>query len=119
MSKTIGGNVQVLTANRLGDGIVVFLSYEAGWIESIDGAALARSPDEVRNLELRGASDAARNVVVDPYLVEFRERAGQLEPVRVRERVRISGPSVLGDVPGYQAPIHLRAFPEAEVVEAA
>ena len=37
-------------------------------------------------------------------LVEMREVAGGLLPLRQRERVRLEGPSILHDVPGYLAP---------------
>ena len=96
--------ISVLTANRLGDGVVVFLNYDGSWVESIVGAAVGRSPEEVRALEARGANDAARNLVVEPYLAEVREAGGRLVPVRARERVRVDGPSILGDVPGYASP---------------
>src|SRR6185436_10251660 len=85
MSKT--AQISVLTANRLGDGIVVFLDFEGAWSESLDEAIVARSPDEVKALEDRGAYDAARNLVVEPHLVEVREAAGRLTPIRHRERV--------------------------------
>ena len=65
---------------------------------------VARSPDEARALEDRGAYDAARNLVVEPYLVEVREAGGSLSPIRYRERVRVAGPSILDDVPGYVRP---------------
>jgi len=94
----------VLTANRLGDGIVVFLDFEGAWSENLAEAVVAHSPDEVRALEDRGAYDAAHNIVVEPYLVEVRETAGGLVPTRQRERVRVAGPSILDDVPGYVAP---------------
>jgi hypothetical protein len=102
MSKT--PQISVLTANRLGDGIVVFLDFEGAWSESLDEAVVARSPDEVKALEDRGTYDAARNLVVEPYLVEVREDGGRLLPLRARERVRALGPSILDDVPGYVAP---------------
>jgi Protein of unknown function (DUF2849) len=94
----------VLTANRLSDGAAVFLDFEGAWSESIAEALVANSPDEVRALEDRGAHDAARNLVVEPYLIDVEEVAGRVEPVRYRERVRAGGPTILGDVPGYVAP---------------
>jgi hypothetical protein len=97
-------DISVLTANRLHDGIVVFLAADGAWVERIDGAAVARSPEEAQALEARGARDFAGNLVVEPYLAEVREIGGRLVPVRARERVRIAGPSVLGDVPGYAPP---------------
>ena len=102
MSKTT--EISVLTANRLGDGIVVFLDFEGAWSETIAEAVVARSPDEVRALQDRGTYDAEHNLVVEPYLVEVRETAGGLAPIRYRERVRVAGPSILDDVPGYVEP---------------
>ena len=118
MSKT--AELSVLTANRLGDGIVVFLDFEGAWSENISEALAARSPDEVRQLQDRGAHDAARNLVVEPYLVEVRETAGGLVPIRYRERVRVAGPSILDDVPGYVEPLPIRRDGEREqLVQAA
>ncbi len=104
MSKNASAT-SVLTANRLGDGAVVFLDFEGVWVEDVRSAAVARSPDESRALEERGAYDAARNLVVEPYLVEMHESGGNFVPVRFRERVRVAGPSILAHVPGYTAPI--------------
>jgi hypothetical protein len=106
MSKS-SGHVQVLTANRLGDGAVVFLNFDGDWVATLAGVVIARSPDEARGLAARGHFDAGRNLVVDPYLVEMRELAGALVPLRQRERVRLDGPSILDDVPGYTAPTQL------------
>jgi hypothetical protein len=96
--------ISVLTANRLDDGVVVFLDGEGGWSEDVAAAVVARTPEGARTLEARGAHDAARNLIVDPYLVEVSEAVGGLTPLRTRERVRIQGPSILADVPGYVAP---------------
>jgi Protein of unknown function (DUF2849) len=103
MSKRTASH-SVLTANRLGDGIAVFLDFEGAWNENIAEALVAHSPDEVRALEDRGAYDAAHNLVVEPYLIEVQEVAGSIEPIRYRERVRAGGPTILSDVPGYVSP---------------
>ena len=75
MSKIASAN-SVLTANRLSDGIVVFLDFEGAWNENILEAVVAHSPDEARALEDRGAYDASRNLVVEPHLIEVREADG-------------------------------------------
>jgi hypothetical protein len=72
-------------------------------VESIAGAAVARSTEEARALQEQGTRDAARNLVVEPYLAAVAEARGRLTPARMRERVRLDGPSVLSDVPGYAA----------------
>jgi hypothetical protein len=94
-------DVSVLTANRLIDGIVVFLAPDGRWIETIDGAAVARSADEARALQDHGAHDAARNLVVEPYLAALAGAGARPLPTRMRERMRVEGPSILADVPGY------------------
>lgn len=104
MSKKVQ-EISILSANRLSDGTVVFLDFEGAWSELLDEAVVAHTPDEVRALEDRGAYDAARNLVVEPYLVEVREEGGRIVPVRQRERVRAAGPSMLAAVPGYVAPV--------------
>jgi uncharacterized protein DUF2849 len=117
MSK-ISAHVHILTANRLRDGAVVFLNFDGDWVQTLTGAVIARSPDEQRGLEARGVHDAARNLVVDPYLAEMREVAGALQPLRQRERLRLTGPSILGDVPGYLAPASAAARSAADRGEA-
>ena len=94
-------SISILTANRLNDGIVVFLNFEGAWVEAIDEALVARTPDEIMQLEVRGAYDARHNLIVEPYLVEVQEVGHRVVPVRYRERVRALGPSILADVPGY------------------
>jgi hypothetical protein len=96
--------VSVLTANRLTDGTVVFLAVDGQWVETIDGVAIARSADEVRALQEQGARDSARNLVVEPYLAAIAATGVRPLPSRMRERVRVEGPSILDDVPGYVAP---------------
>ena len=61
MNKT--STVSILTANRLRDGIVVFLDFEGDWSETLAEAVVARSADEVRALQERGTYDAVRNIV--------------------------------------------------------
>jgi hypothetical protein len=94
-------DVSVLTANRLQDGIVVYLTVDGTWSERIDAARVAHSAEEVAALKEQGAHAAARNLVVEPYLAAVSEAGGRLLPARMRERVRVEGPSILGDVPGY------------------
>ena len=113
MSKRANAS-SILTANRLSDGSVVFLDFEGAWNESIDIALVARTTQEVAELDSRGAFDAAQNLVVEPYLVEVREAEGCLVPVRQRERVRAAGPSMLDDVPGYVAPSVFASAPHPD-----
>lgn len=92
---------QVVIANRLADGLVVFLG-SSGWVETIDRALVARSQSEAEALEARGKASEARQEVVDPYCIDVREEGSTLVPDRYREAIRARGPTVRTDL-GKQA----------------
>jgi len=85
---------QMLIANRLQDGRVVFLAKDGAWVASIRGGYVADSEsDGERLLALARRAEAACEVV-DPYLIEVRARDGAPEPVVWREAIRAGGPTV-------------------------
>jgi len=86
--------LQVLTANRLSDGLAVFCRSDGTWTPDIHRAAGASGDDARRDLEARGERAVADRHVVDPYLIDVVETGGTFEPVRLRERIRASGPTV-------------------------
>lgn len=93
---------KILTANRLDDGLVVYLG-EAGWTADIDAARRALDDDAAAALDYQGKQSAARNEVADPYLIDLDENDhGDDVPVRWRESIRAAGPTVRRDI-GYQA----------------
>ena len=92
---------QMLTANRLKDGDVLY--WKAGaWIEALkDGEVFAESA--LADAALAAAqSFVAGNVVVNPYLFDVRVDARGIHPVKEREIIRAAGPSVRDDL-GKQA----------------
>lgn len=88
---------QAVTANRLSDGLVVFLAADGGWSTGIGDAAVAPGGPEADALLARAEADADRAVVVGPYLIAL-EDAETRTPAVYRERIRAFGPSV--PVPG-------------------
>ncbi len=93
---------QVLTANRLKDGLVVFLGEGNAWTPWLAEAVIARTKDDAARLESRGAEHAKTNVVVGPYLADVIEEAGAVRCAHIREHLRTLGPSVRTDL-GKQA----------------
>jgi hypothetical protein len=93
---------QVLTANRLTDGEVVFLTRSDTWSLSIDDAALALEPNAAKSLEGRGREAETANLVTGAYLFEAERRNGRVCPLHIRERIRTLGPTVRLDL-GKQA----------------
>ena len=88
---------QVITANRLKDGLIVYMTKDdgmTGWTENIDYTHVA-GEDEVEGLLEIAQKDADRSVVVGIYAVEI---AGNKVPLTARERIRASGPTIrMGD----------------------
>jgi hypothetical protein len=78
----------VVTANRLVDGIVVYLAKDGGWTEEIGQARLAETEDEVKALEETAAKDVAARKVVAVYPMDVAVRDGTVDPLSVRERIR-------------------------------
>jgi Protein of unknown function (DUF2849) len=83
---------QMLTANRLNDGAVVFLAHDGRWAPRIGEARVII--DEGEATMLLQAAESAKTAVVAPYLIEVAEQADGWIPVRYRERIRAEGPSI-------------------------
>jgi hypothetical protein len=91
----------VMTANRLRDGEVVFLG-AGGWVEHIDQATVAVTPEDAKALDALGQQAVAVNEVIDAYLIEVALAEGRIRPLKLREYLRTLGPSVRQDL-GKQA----------------
>jgi hypothetical protein len=92
---------QMLTANRLKDGDVLY--WKAGaWVAALkDGEVFAESAPAEAALAA-AQSFVIGNVVVNPYLFDVRVDANDIHPVKEREIIRAAGPSVRSDL-GKQA----------------
>lgn len=88
---------KILTANRLEDGLVIYLG-ENGWSSDPDSARRAYDDDQAAVLDYLGRQAALRNEVADPYLIDLNDEG----PLRWREVIRANGPTVRDDL-GYQA----------------
>ena len=90
MAKNLSGDLSVASANRLVDGVVVFLDDAGQWTPRLDRAAVARDK-RAGEILLERARAEARSVV-EPFLVAVTEDdEGRLEPVSLREKIRASG----------------------------
>lgn len=85
---------QMIIANRLVDGRVVFMTDQDAWTDSINqGCLILDEPESVRLLDiaLRSEKDCE---VVDPYLIDVSEDNGVRTPTLYREQIRAIGPTV-------------------------
>ena len=89
--------MQMIIANRLVDGRVVFMDADAAWADSIEDGILletAADNDRLMDLAMRAVEDS---VIVEPYFIEVIIDDGQRRPVEAREAIRAFGPSVRTD----------------------
>ena len=92
----------VITANRLTDGVVVFQTLGDGWTEDFIRAAVLSDSHATAEALKRAKQDEANNIVVDPDAIVVEERNGHLAPKALREAIRATGPTIRRDL-GKQA----------------
>ncbi len=84
---------QVVTANRLRDGVPVYYAGRETWTAAINEALPVTEADgETLLAEAQGG--AAPVTVVAPYLIEVTAEPGATRPIGLRETIRAFGPTV-------------------------
>lgn len=91
---------KVVTANRLSDGLVVYLDQSGGWSGRVEDGRVAAG--EAESAEILALAESQPTAVVGPYLIDVIEEEGVPRPVSYREVLRAKGPSVRLDL-GKQA----------------
>ena len=85
---------QIISANRLIDGIVVYAGRDGAWADALGAAKIFTSKAEAEAALLLAQNDVKRNLVVDPCLVEVTEEARGVRAVTLRESIRARGPTI-------------------------
>lgn len=78
----------VITANRLTDGIVVYLASDGEWTERIADARLADTDEEIKALEAEAEKAVQERLVISVYPMPVALEGGAVDPLSVRERIR-------------------------------
>jgi uncharacterized protein DUF2849 len=82
----------VVTANRLGDGVVIYRSGDGSWSRRLDHAAVVTTASAASEL-LKASSDDGK-LAVGPYVAPVvLGPDGQPQPGNLRERIRHGGPT--------------------------
>tara|TARA_Y100000996_G_scaffold415261_1_gene409023 strand:+ start:844 stop:1107 length:264 start_codon:yes stop_codon:yes gene_type:complete len=85
---------QMIIANELRSGEVVFLSEEGNWVTNIDKATVALDIDQANKLLTLAQEAEHNNKVVGAELVEIEAQDKQRFPKDIREAIRVNGPTV-------------------------
>ncbi len=88
------GTPKVVTANRLIDGIVIFIGPGRAWVTDIAAATVFVDGPELEEALAFGAEEVKARKLVDPYAVDIRIEDGKPVPERLRELIRARGPTV-------------------------
>ena len=89
---------QMIIANRLIDGLVVFFAKAGQWDTAIaQGAVIEEDSEAARLLEV-AKQDQTRCLVIDPNLIQVRVENGQVRPIEIREVIRAFGPTIRTDL---------------------
>jgi len=108
MSKT--PSPQVMTANRLSDGAVVYLTLSHTWSDRIADAHPSAEAAEIAGFEATAAEAVRTRQVVGPYLFAVAVAAdGGPAPLGQRERIRAAGPTAGTDLAASDLPSTHRA----------
>lgn len=93
---------QIMTANRLSDGAVVYLDAQERWVENLAGADVAATVEEAETLTNRAEHAVSARLVVGPYLLPVAPDEPRAKPLSQREHIRAMGPTVGTDlfIPG-------------------
>ncbi len=100
----------IITANRLIDGIVMFQDAAGGWVEDFARAAVFPDAAATQAALALAKQDEARDLIVEPYAVVVELRNGHFAPKALRELIRARGPTIrpdLGKQAQGQAPVLL------------
>lgn len=89
---------RALTANRLTDGVVVFLAEDGRWSVTLEDAAVVSDEARAEELEALGNASEAANQVVGVYWMAVEQTQHGWRPTRLRERIRALGPTVCADL---------------------
>ena len=82
--------VQVVTANRLRDGVIVWLTPALTWSEDFAESKPLRDEAEAKAALDAAGSDVKAQLIVGPYLAEVVETPEGLQAASARERIRAS-----------------------------
>ncbi|WND01527.1 DUF2849 domain-containing protein [Temperatibacter marinus] len=95
---------QIIIANRLDDGRVVFLSKAGGWSVTLNNAVQADNPEQLKALLETAVKSVDANIIVSPEPIDAALSGGGafFEPSHIKYKIQSQGPTVRPDL-GYQA----------------
>jgi hypothetical protein len=89
---------QMIIANRLRDGAVVFLAPGEGWEPAIGAGTLIDTEADAAALMVVANRHVDECRIIDPQLIDVEIQDGKPRPTAIREAIRAFGPTVRTDL---------------------
>jgi hypothetical protein len=86
--------MQVVSANRLSDGSVVYLDSKGNWVESLAAAVVLITDAEVKAALEEAQAAIVANKVIDVFAVPVEAGADGLHAISLRNAIRELGPTI-------------------------
>lgn len=86
-------STQIITANRLTEGVVVYFNAEQKWSIWIADAQVFDSAETAEQALTKAQEAVKQNIIVDPYLIDVLPDGQSVKPLKYREIIRAKGPS--------------------------
>jgi hypothetical protein len=96
----------VITANRLGDGAVIYRAAESRWTTELAAAAVVTTSEAAAALLAGARADLA---IVDAYVAPVELGGAGPRPGNLRERIRAAGPTIRLPAQVYARDLHVCA----------
>ena len=90
-------SLKIVTANRLREGDVVYLTDTGRWSLHLNESRATRDAAQVEAMLAQAAAAVDARQIVGPYEMEVVEVDGILQPLSAREIIRAAGPTVRAD----------------------
>jgi hypothetical protein len=94
---------KVISANRLVDGIVIYMGSDGSWHESLARAKIFAAEAEAEAGLSSARADVKRNLIIDPFFVEISfaddcigQESGEksMHALSLRNKIRACGPTI-------------------------
>ena len=91
----VAGPRKVITANRLSDGLVIFIGPDRTWVTDIADALTFADGPELDEGTAFGKEGVVGDFLIDPYPIDVTVTDGVPVATRLREAIRAKGPTVV------------------------
>ena len=105
---------QMLTANRLVDGDVLYWK-DGQWVLALADGEVFADPKAADAALAAAQTSVTGNQVVNPYLFDVKTDAKGIHPVKEREIIRAAGPTVRFDLGKQASDPALRPAPRVKI----